>query len=170
MRHRVHGRKLGRTTKQRKALRRNLITQLFMHEQIRTTLAKAKEIRSQSEKLITLARNRGDAERLVELAEDRDLATLERVLTKAQARRLIALVDEGNDDALVMETRAIASHAQRLVARDIHDREVVHKLFHDIAPRYWDRPGGYTRIVRAGHRKGDAAEMAYIGLVAGDQD
>ena len=70
MRHKVAGRRLGRDTKHRKHLRRNLISQLFTYEKIKTTQAKAKSIRAQAEKMITLARNRGDAERLIELAED----------------------------------------------------------------------------------------------------
>ncbi len=169
MRHRVAGRRLGRDTNHRKQLRRNLISELFRHGKIRTTEAKAKAIRSQAEKMITLARNRGDAERLMELAEDRDEATLRRLLTDAQANRLLRLVEAGDDEGLEREARAIAVHAQRLVGRDIHDRDVLFTLFHDIAPRYVNRPGGYTRIVRLGPRKGDAAEMVYLMLVEAEE-
>lgn len=169
MRHRVAGRRLGRDTNHRKQLRRNLISELFRHGKIRTTKAKAKAIRSQAEKMITLARNRGDAERLMELAEDRDETTLRRLLTDAQANRLLRLVEAGDDEGLEREARAIAVHAQRLVGRDIHDRDVLFTLFHDIAPRYVNRPGGYTRIVRLGPRKGDAAEMVYLMLVEAEE-
>ncbi len=169
MRHRVAGRRLGRDTDHRKQLRRTLIAQLFKHEKIKTTEAKAKAIRGQAEKMITLARNRGDYERLIELAEDRDEETLNRLLTRAQARRLLQLAEAGDAEGLEREARAISVHAQRLVARDLHDRDILYKLFHEIAPRYVKRPGGYTRIVRLGPRKGDAAEMVYLMLVEGEE-
>ncbi len=168
MRHRIAGRRLGRDTKQRKALRRAQIRQLIEHEKIKTTVAKAKSLRSPVEKLITIARNRGDAERLIELAEDKDHEALSRLLTENQAARLLQMAEDGDDDGLSREAHAIAVHAQRLVAREVHDKAILYKLFHDIAPRYVDRPGGYTRIVRAGYRKGDSAEMAYIMLVEED--
>ena len=116
MRHRVAGRKLGRNSAQRKALFRNLTTELFRHEQIRTTEAKAKAIRPYAERLITLAK-RGDL------------------------------------------------HARRLAAREVQDPEVLRKLFDELAERYEDREGGYTRIYRLGPRRGDAAPMAIISLV-----
>lgn len=165
MRHRVAGRHLGRNTNQRKALRRTLIRQLFEHGKIKTTVAKAKAIRGQAEKMITLARNRGDYERLIELAEDGKEEALNRLLTPAQTRRLLRLAEAEDVDGLEREARAISVHAQRLVARDLQSREAVRRLFVDIAPRYVDRPGGYTRIVRIGPRRGDAAEMAYLMLV-----
>jgi large subunit ribosomal protein L17 len=146
------------------------MTELFDHGKIKTTVAKAKAIRGESEKLITLARNRGDADRLMELAEDGDETTLRRILTDGQATRLLRLAGSGDSEGLTREAHAIAVHAQRLVARDIHSRDVVYKLFHDIAPRYWKRPGGYTRIVRAGNRVGDSAEMAFLMLVEGDDE
>lgn len=172
MRHRVRGRKLGRSKDQRRRLRRNLIQELFRHEQIRTTEAKAKAIRGQAEKLITLARNRGDASRLIDLAESGDAETLSRILTQAQAQRLLRIAE---DDAravgtLDQEARSISVHAHRLAARDIHDRDVLEKLFNDIAPRYVNRPGGYTRIMKLGPRKGDAAPMVLLQLVEADYD
>mgnify|MGYP001263405287 CR=1 FL=1 len=165
MRHRVAGKRLNRDTNHRKMLRRNLITQLFRHERIKTTQAKAQAIRAQAEKMITLARNRGDAERLIELAEDGKSDDLHRLLTDAQANRLLRAVEAGEVSELEREAHAIAAHAQRLVARDIQDREVVYKLFHEIAPRYIGRPGGYTRTIKLGQRKGDAAEMVYLMLL-----
>jgi large subunit ribosomal protein L17 len=118
MRHRVAHRKLGRVTPHRMALLRNLTTALFERERIRTTLAKAKEVRPFAEKLITLARD--------------------------------------DDNRL---------HARRLAARDIHQPRVVKKLFDTIGARFATRPGGYTRILRLGPRRGDGTEMALLELV-----
>lgn len=163
MRHRVKGKKLGRKTGHRNALRRTLMTQLFRYERIKTTAAKAKAIRGEAERTITLARNRGDAERLVELAVAGDEETLKTLVTDAQASRLLTAAED--EAELEREAYAIAAHAQRLVARKISDREVLNKLFHDIAPRYVDRPGGYTRTFKLGQRKGDRAEMVVMELV-----
>jgi large subunit ribosomal protein L17 len=123
MRHRVAGHKLGRSSAQRTALRRNMMTELFRHERIRTTRAKADTIRTAAEKLITTAK-RGNA---------------------------------------AGELKAV--NARRLVAGRLNDPEIVKKLFDDIAPRYADRPGGYTRVVKLGTRLGDAAEMVLLELV-----
>lgn len=169
MRHRVAGRRLGRDTDNRKLLRRNLITELFRHDKIKTTEAKAKAIRAQAEKMITLARNRGDAQRLIELAEDREEETLNRLLTKNQARQLLSLAEADDMESLEREAGAIAVHARRLIARDITDKEILGRLFEDIAPRYIDRPGGYTRLVKLGYRKGDAAKMVMLMLVEEDE-
>jgi large subunit ribosomal protein L17 len=119
MKHRVAGRKLGRTSKHRTALLRNMSTDLFRHERIRTTLMKAKELRPFAEKLITLSKR---------------------------------------------ETL----HARRLVLRDIHDKEVVSKMFDTISSRFAQRAGGYTRIVKLGPRRGDNAEMALIELIGAE--
>jgi large subunit ribosomal protein L17 len=119
MRHRVAGRKLGRTTEHRKALLRNLSTALFDKEKITTTLAKAKELRPFAEKLVTLSKR---------------------------------------------ETL----HARRQVLKSIHDRSVVSKLFDTLSARYAQRPGGYTRIIKLGPRRGDNAEMAVVELVDSD--
>jgi len=119
MRHRVAGRKLQRTTAHRNALFRNMAAALIKHEQITTTLAKAKELRPYVEKLVTLAKKGGLSNRRL-----------------AYAR----LMDDG-----------------QLV-----------KLFDTIAPRYADRSGGYTRVIKAGIRASDAAAMAVIEFVDRD--
>ena len=116
MRHNVSGRKLNRTPAHRKMLYRNLVTALFKHERIQTTVPKAKEARSVAEKLITFAK-RGDL------------------------------------------------HARRMAARKLNEPAVLQKLFEEIGPRYAERPGGYTRIMRLGPRKGDNAELAILELV-----
>ena len=135
MRHRVAGKRLNRSSGHRKALRRNLVTALFYHERIETTEAKAKAARGQAEKLITLAK-RGLA------AEQEDPSR------GVHARRLAA----GRLDRWVTEP-------------DGTRVDVLRKLFEDIAPRYVDRPGGYTRIYKLGPRKGDAAPMVLLELV-----
>ncbi len=125
MRHQVAGYKLGRDRDQRKGLRRTLINQLFEHERIKTTRAKAQAIRGDAERLITLARNSSN----------------------------------GSDIDKV--------NARRLAAARIGSPELVKKLFDDIAPRYTNRPGGYTRMLKLGHRLGDAAEIVLLELVEG---
>jgi large subunit ribosomal protein L17 len=123
MRHRVAGKKLGRQKDERSALRRILVKQLFEHERIRTTRAKAEAVRGQAERLITLAKRGTDA----------------------------------GESGMV--------HARRLAAARLADPAVVRKLFDDIAPRYADRPGGYTRMIKLGPRLGDSAEMVLLELV-----
>jgi large subunit ribosomal protein L17 len=116
MRHRKAGRKLGRSSGHRRALYRNLVTELFRNERIKTTEAKAKAIQPKAEKLITL----------------------------------------GKRDTL---------HARRLAVGRLNDPGIVKKLFDEIAPRYSDRAGGYTRILKLGSRQGDNAPMVLIELV-----
>ncbi len=115
-------RKLGRTTETRMALLRNLAADVILHERVETTEAKAKEVRSAVDKMITLAK-RGDL----------------------SARRQAAafLYDKQSED----------------------ETQVLDKLFDDIAERYEDRQGGYTRVLKLGPRRGDGANMAIIELV-----
>lgn len=121
MRHKLGGRKLNRTSSHRKALFRNMAAALIKHEQIKTTLPKARELRPYVEKLITLAKHGGLSNRRL-----------------AHARLL--------DDAQLV------------------------KLFDALAARYADRAGGYTRVIKAGIRAGDASPMAIIELVDRDVD
>ncbi|WP_424814348.1 50S ribosomal protein L17 [Roseococcus sp. YIM B11640] len=119
MRHGVSGRKLGVTSTHRAAMFRNMATSLLKHEQITTTLPKAKELRPYVERIITLAKRGG-------------------------------------------------LHARRQAYSVIMDEKVVDKLFTTIAERYKTRAGGYTRVLKAGFRYGDAAAMAVIELVDRD--
>ncbi len=117
MRHNKKRNKLSRDSAERKALLSNLSKQLIEHERIETSQAKAKAVKPDVEKLITLAK-RGDL------------------------------------------------HARRQALSSLHnDKFVVHKLFAEVAPRYAERPGGYTRILKIGQRPGDATEMVFIELV-----
>lgn len=124
MRHRVAGKKLGRSTAQRASLRRTLLNQLFTHGRIRTTEAKAKSIRGEAERIISIAKR-----------------------------------------GLKAEGAAGVVSARRITLARLNDKSVVAKLFSDIAPRYAERLGGYTRIMRLGHRLGDAAPIVLLELV-----
>ena len=116
MRHRKKGRKLNRNSAHRKALLKNLAIALIEREVIRTTVPKAKELRTFIEPLITLAK----------------------------------------DDSV---------SNRRLAFSKIRNKSAVGKLFSDLGPRFKDRPGGYSRIIKIGFRKGDAAPVAFIELV-----
>jgi large subunit ribosomal protein L17 len=121
MKHRVAGRKLGRNTSQRSALLRGLVTELFRHDRISTTEAKARFMRGDAEHLITIAKK--------------------------------GLLDGGNN-----------VHAHRLAARVLTDPEVTKRLFNEIAPRFADRAGGYTRMIKVGPRFGDGADIVVLEL------
>ena len=116
MRHRKSGRHLNRTSAHRQAMFRNMAVSLFEHEAIRTTVAKAKELRRVAEPLITLAKVDTPANR-------------------------------------------------RLAFNRTRSKAAVGKLFTELGPRYQERPGGYLRILKCGHRSGDAAPMAFVELV-----
>ncbi len=123
MRHNVSGYKLGRSSGARIALRRNLMRQLFTHDRIRTTRAKAAAIRGEAEHLITVARdsaNGSDAEKVA---------------------------------------------ARRLVVARLGENHTIKRLFDEIAPRFANRTGGYTRMVKVGPRLGDSADMVILELV-----
>jgi len=119
MRHRISGRKLGVTSTHRAAMFRNMAVALLKHEQITTTLPKAKELRPVTEKLLTLGKRGG-------------------------------------------------LHARRQAYAQLRDDTIVEKLFSTLADRYRARAGGYTRVLKAGIRYGDAANMAVIELVDRD--
>jgi large subunit ribosomal protein L17 len=116
MRHLKAGRRLARTTEHRQAMLRTLVTQLFEHEQVQTTQAKAKEARQWVEKMITLAK-RGDLQ------------------------------------------------ARRQTLRVVRTKKAMAKLFGELRARYQDRPGGYTRIIPLGFRRGDGAPLTLLELV-----
>jgi large subunit ribosomal protein L17 len=178
MRHRVAGKRLNRSGGHRKALYRNLITELFRHERIQTTDAKARAIRGHAEKLITLSR-RGQTEAILERARARDQRGLETLVQKKRAEKLLALVEAAEDPNLPEQEResknaeleatvlGMGVHVRRQAAARLNDPEVVRKLFDELGPRYQERPGGYTRILKLGMRKGDSAQMALIELVEG---
>lgn len=116
MKHRIKVNKLGRKAQHRVAMLRNMTTSLLRHERIKTTIAKAKELRKVIEKMITRAK-----------------------------------VD--------------SVHNRRIIAKNIKDKAILAKLFTDIGPRFADRLGGYTRILKLGQRTTDATEMVFIELI-----
>lgn len=123
-------RKLGRTSSQRKALLRGLTTELIINGQIKTTVARAKEVRRTMDQMVTLAKNG-------------DLSSRRRAA--AFVRDAVADVKENGDDIKV--------------------QTALQKLFDEIGPKYKDRQGGYTRVVKMMPRRGDAAQMALVSLV-----
>jgi large subunit ribosomal protein L17 len=136
MRHRVAGRRLGRTSQHRLAMRRNLVSSLIEHETISTTPEKAKEVKAFTERLITLAKKG----------------------TLAARRRAIAML--GNRDIIDYED-----------GKPVKKGTVVGKLFSEIGPRYLDRSGGYTRIIRLSLRRlGDNGRLVLLQLIGEDED
>jgi len=135
MRHRVAGRRLGRDSEHRLAMRRNMVASLFEHETISTTIEKAKEIKPFAEKLITLAK-KGDL---------------------ASRRRVIALL---GDRSIVVEEDGDF----------VKKGSVISKLFSELGPRYLDRNGGYTRIIRLAMRRlGDNGQLVLLQLLGPDE-
>lgn len=163
MRHRKSGRHLGRDSGHRRALYRNLMTELFRHERIKTTEAKARAVRPLAERLVTKAR-KARPERVAELARQRDVQKLSAWFNAKRADQLVSLADQGEEDALQRMAEQVALHARRQVLAVLTDKDVAHKLVDEIAPRFEDRPGGYTRMFKLGMRRGDAARMALLEL------
>jgi large subunit ribosomal protein L17 len=164
MRHGKKGRHLGRSSGHRKALYRNLITELFRYERLQTTEAKARAVRPLAEKLVTKAR-KARPERVVDLAKQRDVQKLSAWFNAKRAQQLIELADGDDEKALEQLAQQMALHARRQVLAALSDKEVAHKLVEEIAPRFEDRPGGYTRMFKLGMRQGDAAKVALLELV-----
>jgi large subunit ribosomal protein L17 len=161
MRHQKAGRKFGRNTSHRRAMFRNLAGNLILHERIETTEAKAKELRRVAERLITRATRLGD-DLTADIGKLKD-DERERVLS----RRIHA---QRNVAAFLPKTMARTTSGG-----EVEEVDLVHKLFHEIAPRYMDRVqegkgGGYTRIIKKIRRKGDNAPMAIIELLGSEED
>lgn len=141
MRHRIPGNQLGKPYDQRKALLRSLATELLRHDEIITTEAKARALRPTVEKIITCGKKGYVADYPATVKKGKD----------------------GDNDAKKQVARTV--HLRRHVNAFLYDRDVVNRVFNEIAPRYKDRNGGYTRILKAGFRRGDATPMAIIQLV-----
>jgi large subunit ribosomal protein L17 len=136
MRHRKSGRKLGRNSTHRAAMFRNMATSLIEEERIQTTTAKAKELRGIVERLITMGRNNA-----------------------------LSIVDGASSDPERTQLSADRVAAVRQAGKYVRNRTALQKLFGELAERFIDRPGGYTRVVKLGRRLGDNADMAIIELL-----
>jgi large subunit ribosomal protein L17 len=141
MRHRKSGRRLGRNSSHRKAMYRNMVTSLMLHGRIRTTAAKAKELRSIADRVITLGK-------------------------KVTPSAIAAAGDEAHKKVLT----ARRVHNIRRARRLVNNPEALNKVFNEYAERYTERPGGYTRILKLSNRPGDNAPMAMIELVVDHPD
>ena len=166
-------RKLGRTADQRKALLRNQVTNLIWYGRIETTLARAKEVRSMAERLITLAINECENNVQVEKTFNNEMGQTVTVTVTNDApsklaarRKIMAYLYEIKEPKLDDESKA----AYRARTKDVK-YPCVEKLFREIGPKYKARnaekncAGGYTRIIKKGPRRGDAAEMVILELV-----
>ena len=156
-------RKLGRTSSQRKALLRSQVTALIENGKIVTTEARAKEVRKQAEKLITLA---------VKEKDNYETVTVSAKVAKkdADGKRVKEVVDgkklharKQMDKVLYKVTEVPADAAGK--KKNTKTVDLTNKLFDEIAPKYADRKGGYTRIVKIGLRKGDSAMEVLLELV-----
>ena len=154
-------RKLGRTSSQRKALLRNQVTNLLYHGKITTTEAKAKEIRRLTEKLITIAVKEKDNFEEVTVTSKKGNESIEKTIKKDSPSRLNARRKILSVLYPVVETPADG----RKKRNNTSTVNMANKLFEDIAPKYTNRNGGYTRIVKLGARRGDGAEVVVIELV-----
>ncbi|MCL2416294.1 MAG: 50S ribosomal protein L17 [Defluviitaleaceae bacterium] len=174
-------RKLGRTSSQRKAMLRSLATSLLYHGRIKTTETRAKEVRKLAERLITLAVKEKDnythVQKTIKIAQKDAYG---RRIKKDENGKKVTVFEEieksvqvDNPSRLNARRKILSvlypvtevpqdGRKKRSLSKDI---DMARKLFEEIAPKYTDRKGGYTRIVKIGKRKGDAAEMVYIELV-----
>jgi len=144
MRHLNMGRKFDRDASSRRAMFRNLVANLLAHGQIETTVPKAKEVRRIAERIITKAKRLG-------------ANVNKKELEGAAAHRRLAVKRD--------IAKFLPQHGERLVDGSTQSLDMVEHLFNEVAPRFLNRPGGYTRILRTRARKGDGAEMALLRLV-----
>lgn len=170
-------RKLGRATDQRKAILKNLTTALFVSGRIETTEARAKEVKNIAEKLITIAIKEADnfTSKQVKVSAakvDSKGNKLTDSKTSKNGNKYVVIDREQKTDMVSVDS-ASKLHARRLIMNWVYrpttadgkNVNVTDKLFDEIAPKYKEKKGGYTRIYKIGPRRGDAAEMVILELV-----
>ena len=168
----AQNRKLGRTSSQRKAILRTQATDLLLHGKIETTEARAKETKAIVDSIIALAVKEKDNFEMVDVKvvkaklDDKGNKVTEKVTSKNGKSYLKVVKEEKTEQR--QKDMPSRLNARRKIMRKINKVEgtdVVAKLFNEIAPKYTDRVGGYTRIIKAGPRRGDAAEVVILQLV-----
>lgn len=148
MNHKIDRRKLGLPSDQRRALLTNLQRQFVRHGYVNTTLHRGKELQRLVEKLITLAKS-------------------DTLSARQRARRVLVGHSSSSPEPEKMVAGKTAMERTAILAKNslINGEDLVKHLFDEVAPRYKDRPGGYTRLTRTGKRRGDGAETAVLELV-----
>lgn len=148
MNHKIDRRKLGLPSDQRRALLVNLQRQFIRHGYMHTTLHRGKEVQRLVEKLITLAKS-------------------DTLVARQRARRVLVGHSSSSPEPEKMVAGKTAAERTAILARNslINGEDLVKHLFDEVAPRFKDRPGGYTRLTRTGKRRGDGAETAVLELV-----
>jgi len=168
----AQNRKLGRTSSQRKAILRTQATDLLLHGKIETTEARAKETKAIVDSIIALAVKEKDNYEMVDVKvvkaklDDKGNKVTEKVTSKNGKSYLKVVKEEKTEQR--QKDMPSRLNARRKIMRKINKvkgTDVVGKLFNEIAPKYADRVGGYTRIIKAGPRRGDAAEVVILQLV-----
>ena len=170
-------RKLGRTTAQRKSILKSLTTDLILHEKIETTEARAKEVKAIADSIIALAVKEKDNFETVEVKVvkaklDSNGHKVTEKATSKNGKEYLKVVKEEKTEkrqkdmsSRLNARRKIMTKVNKVKDSEGNNIDLPSKMFNEIAPKYTDRVGGYTRIVKAGPRKGDGAETAILMLV-----
>ena len=165
-------RKLGRTTDIRMAMLKNLTTDLLVHGKIETTLPRAKEVKSIADSIISLAIKEKDnfeevEQKVVKAKLDSKGNKVTELVKSKNGKEYLKVVKEETTEKRQKDMPSRLNARRKIMTKlnKVEGEDVMAKLFNEIAPKYEGRVGGYTRIVKAGPRRGDAAEVAILQLV-----